>query len=209
MANESKDWAKFKAEHDTEEQEARDDVDSTDDDSDSKQANKTEKEPDIKGALEHPSYEDLEEQLFAAEQRAQENWDSAVRAKAELENVRRQSDRDVERAHKFGTAKLIESLIPVIDSLEQALQLAIQNNDTAMQEGLELTMKVFIDALSKHGVVQIDPVGEAFNPERHEAMSMQPSEDVDHNAVLTVFQKGYELNGRVIRPARVIVAKNK
>ncbi|WP_367605982.1 nucleotide exchange factor GrpE [Legionella sp. W05-934-2] len=203
MTNEPKDWAKFKAENEENEQtiDANKEDDSTQHDPNSK-----EREPTIRGALEHPDYEALEEKLFETEQRVQENWDAAIRAKAELENVRRQAERDVERAHKFGTSKLIESLLPVIDSLEQALQLAIENEDTAMQEGLELTMKVFLDALEKQGVVQIDPVGEVFNPERHEAISMQPSKDAEPNTVLNVFQKGYELNGRVIRAARVIVS---
>lgn len=208
MVNESKDWAKFKAEHDA------DSVESAEETEEQHVA----QEPELPetndtnhsgGALEHPSYEELEAQLLTIEQKSQENWEKAVRAKAELENVRRQAQRDVENAHKFGTSKLIESLIPVIDSLEQALTLAIQNDDQPMQEGLELTLKVFMDTLTKQGVVQIDPIGEIFNPERHEAMTMQPNKEVANNTVLTVFQKGYELNGRVIRAARVVVAQNK
>ena len=209
MTNESKDWAKFKAENDSEEQENNIEEEKLDNNSPVNEDSKSQEESHISGSLEHLSYEELEDKLFETEQRVQENWDAAIRAKAELENVRRQAERDVERAHKFGAAKLIESLIPVIDSLDQATQLAIQNEDKPMLEGLELTMKVFMDAMSKHGVVQIDPVGEVFNPEKHEAMSMQPSDDAEHNSVLTVFQKGYELNGRVIRAARVVVVKNK
>ncbi len=209
MTNESKNWAKFKAEHDKEEKKSKKTVEVKDDDSIENSASLDTEEPNVSGALEHPSYEELEEKLFETEQRVQENWDAAIRAKAELENARRQAERDIERAHKFGTSKLIDSLVPVIDSLEQAHQLALQQENSAMTEGLELTMKVFLDTLSKHGVIQIDPVGEVFNPEKHEAMTMQPSEDAEHNTVLTVFQKGYELNGRVIRPARVVVVKNK
>ena len=98
-------------------------------------------------------------------------------------------------------------MIPVVDSLEQALQLADKHGDTSMHEGLELTMKLFVDVLEKFGVQQLDPQGAIFDPQEHEAMSIQEVADVPPNSVLVVFQKGYKLNDRVIRPARVIVAK--
>ena len=158
-------------------------------------------------ALSHPSYLELEEKLTEAEQKAHENWEKSVRALAELDNVRRRAEKDVEKAHRYGLEKLIDSLLPVVDSLEQALQLAEQENNQAMHEGLELTMKLFLDVLAKHGVEQIDPTGEAFDPQLHEAMSMQETNDAAPNTVLTVIQKGYKLNDRVVRPARVIVAK--
>ena len=160
-------------------------------------------------ALDHPSYLALEEKLTLAEQKAHENWEKSVRAMAEVDNVRRRSEREVANAHRYGMEKLISSLLPVADSLEQALQLAEKNADTGMHEGLELTMKLFLDVLEKQDVQQLDPLGEAFDPQQHEAMSIQESADAPHNSILAVFQKGYKLNDRVIRPARVIVAKGK
>ncbi len=155
-------------------------------------------------ALDHPSYAALEEKLTLAEQQAHDNWEKSVRALAELDNVRRRAERDVANAHRYSLEKFGEALLPVMDSLEQALQLA--EADAAMREGLELTMKLFTDVLSKFDVTQINPLGEVFDPKLHEAMAMQASEDAAPNTVLMVFQKGYKLNDRVIRPARVIVA---
>ncbi|MCX7117676.1 MAG: nucleotide exchange factor GrpE [Legionellales bacterium] len=158
-------------------------------------------------ALGHPSYLELEEKLTDAEQQAHENWEKAVRAMAELDNVRRRSEREVASAHRYGLEKIIVSLIPVMDSLEQALQLADKHQDQGMHEGLELTMKLFLDVLKKYEVEQISPDGAVFDPSLHEAMTMQESAGVPSNTILTVFQKGYLLHDRVIRPARVIVAK--
>ena len=160
-------------------------------------------------ALEHPSYLAHEEKLTIAEQKAHENWEKSVRAMAELDNVRRRSEREVANAHRYGIEKLVNSLLPIIDSLEQALQLADKHKDSSMHEGLELTMKLFLDALGKYEVQQLNPEGEQFDPQQHEAMSMQESNEVPDNTILGVFQKGYMLNDRVIRPARVIVAKGK
>ena len=160
-------------------------------------------------ALDHPSYLDLEEKLTLAEQKAHENWEKSVRAMAELDNVRRRSEREVTNAHRYGLEKMISSLLPIIDSLEQALLLAEKNADTGMHEGLLLTMKLFLDVLEKFEVQQLDPQGAVFDPQQHEAMSIQESADAAPNSVLAVFQKGYKLNERVIRPARVIVAKAK
>jgi molecular chaperone GrpE len=158
-------------------------------------------------ALENPSYQALEEKLTRAEQLAHENWEKSIRAVAEVDNIRRRTEREVTNAHRYGLEKFVTSLIPVVDSLEQALQLAIQHGDDAMREGIQLTTKLMIDTLEKHGVKQLDPMGDAFDPQMHEAMSMQPSDTAEPNSVIAVFQKGYELNGRVIRPARVVVAK--
>lgn len=162
-------------------------------------------------ALEHPSYLALEEKLTQAEQKAHENWEKAVRAMAELDNIRRRAERDIENAHRYGQEKLIQSFLPVIDSLEQAIQLSEHKESKvgdSMREGLQLTLKLFLDALKKMNVEQINPEGIPFNPQEHEAMSMQEAPDLAPNTVLTVFQKGYKLNDRVIRPARVIVAKS-
>jgi molecular chaperone GrpE len=157
--------------------------------------------------LDHPSYAELEEKLTLSEQKALESKEKTTRAMAELENVRRRAELDIAGAHKYGLEKIIDRLLPVIDSLEQALQLAEKGDDSSMVEGLALTMKLFLDVLSKCRVEQIDPLGEIFNPQLHEAMSMQESTDSKQNTILVVFQKGYKLNDRVIRPARVIVAK--
>ncbi len=192
----NKDWKKFKEESDV--VDGRDDVLTTD------------SHEDGGNALEHLSYLELEEKLTLAEQQVHENWEKSVRAMAELENVRRRADREVTNAHRYSLEKLITSLLPVIDSLEQALQLADKSGDTSMHEGLDLTMKLFVDVLKKYDVQQLDPQGEAFDPQQHEAMSIQESTDVPPSTILSVFQKGYILSGdRVIRPARVIVSKTK
>lgn len=158
-------------------------------------------------SLEHLSYEEVSEKLTLAEQQAHENWEKSVRALAELDNVRRRAEREIDNAHRYGAEKLISSLLPVMDSLEQALQMAAKEEDAAMREGLELTMKLFLDALQKFDVQQLDPMGLPFNPQEHEAMTMQEVPDVAPNTVVAVFQKGYKLSDRVIRPARVIVSK--
>ena len=167
---------------------------------------KREKEPSTAG-LEHPSYPDLEEKLTLAEQKSHDNWEKLTRAMAELENVRRRAERDVANAHKFSLERFANQLLPVVDSLEQALQLADKVENKAMHEGLELTMKLFVDVLQKNQIEQINPDGEPFDPQQHEAMSMQAAPGVAAHTVLVVFQKGYKLHDRVIRPARVIVAK--
>jgi molecular chaperone GrpE len=162
---------------------------------------------DALSALNHPAYADLEQQLTAAEQKAHENWEKSVRAQAEVDNMRRRTDREVTNAHRYALEKFSTALLPVVDSLEHALELATKHGDDAMREGLELTMKVFVDTLEKNGVIQISPLGEVFNPQLHEAMTMQPVEGAQPNTISSVFQKGYLLNDRVIRPARVVVVK--
>ena len=158
----------------------------------------------------HPSYQELVDKLVHVEQKAQENWDKSMRAMAEADNIRRRAERDVESAHKFGLEKMVMQLLPVIDSLEQALHSVgdDSNEDIKnMKHGIELTIKMFTDALVKFNVAQLNPVGEIFDPKLHEAMSMQEDDKSKPNTVLMVFQKGYTLNDRVIRPARVVVAK--
>ena len=189
-----KDWKKFNEEHASEEVSADEDSPIDDEGQES--------------ALEHLTYAELEEKLTLAEQQAHENWEKSVRAIAELDNVRRRAEREVASAHRYGLEKLLNSLLPVVDSLEEALRLAELHADTGMHEGLELTMKLFLGVLTKFDVEQLDPQGELFDPQQHEAMSIQPSSDVPNNTVLVVFQKGYRLNDRIIRPARVIVSKS-
>lgn len=189
-----KDWKKFKEEHEA--PELMDGEHSPDGGTD-----------EAGNALEHLSYTELEEKLTLAEQHAHDNWEKSVRAMAELDNVRRRSEREIANAHRYGLEKLLSSLLPVVDSIEEALRLADLHADTAMHQGLELTMKLFLDVLAKYDVQQLDPQGEVFDPQQHEAMSMQTSADAANNTVLVVFQKGYKLSDRIIRPARVIVAK--
>jgi len=134
--------------------------------------------------------------------------DQLLRAAAEVENIKRRAAKDVENAHKFAVDKLIGELFVVVDSLEKAAETA---NSTlgaeAIAEGVELSMKLFVDALAKSGVEQIDPLGEPFDPQVHEAMTMVPNPDAEPNSVMDVMQKGYVLNGRLVRAAKVIVVK--
>ncbi len=158
--------------------------------------------------IEQPSYETLQTQLTEAEQKAQENWDKFTRSQAEMENLRRRTEKDLSNAHKYGQDKLLSALLPVIDSLERAIETS-QNEavQQAMVEGLELTLKLFLDTLDKHGVKQLNPQGEVFDPNFHQAISMQETQEVDAGCVLNVIQKGYKLHERVLRPALVVVAK--
>jgi molecular chaperone GrpE len=151
----------------------------------------------------------LQEQLKAAEDKAGNHWDELLRAKAELENTRRRLQRDVENAHKYAVEKFVQDLLPVIDSLEMGINAAneVDADIHKVKEGNELTLKMFNDCANKFGVEAIDPKGEVFNPEFHQAMAMQESNEQEPNTVLAVMQKGYLLNGRLVRPAMVVVAK--
>ncbi len=139
-----------------------------------------------------------------------EQHDMVLRAQAEVQNMRRRCEQDVEKAHKFALEKFGTELLPVMDNLERALQ-AVTNADDesvkALYEGVELTLKGFAETLIKNNIEQLDPQGEPFDPQQHEAMSIVENDDVEPNTVLTVVQKGYLLNGRVIRPAMVMVSK--
>lgn len=149
---------------------------------------------------------ELQSSLAAAESRAAESRDLYMRALAELENVRRRASRDVEQAHKYALERVAGDLIGVKDSLE--LGLGSGGSAEQLREGTEATLKLLTRAFEKAGLVEIAPLtGEPFNPELHEAMMMQPSGAQPPNTVLQVLQKGYQLNGRVVRPARVIVAR--
>ncbi|WP_440615369.1 nucleotide exchange factor GrpE [Cysteiniphilum sp. 6C5] len=135
--------------------------------------------------------------------------DKVLRAHAEMENIRRRAQKDVENAHKFALEKFANALLPVLDSMEKAAEVSAESEEAkAMAEGVDLTMKMLVDTLEKFGVTQLDPHGEVFDPNKHEAMAMSPNPEMDDNMVMNVFQKGYELNNRVIRPARVLVVKN-
>lgn len=169
-------------------------------------------ESSVEGELLQPDAVDvaeLEQQLAAANERAQGEKDNALRALAEMENLRRRSAQDVEKARKFALEKFASDLLPVIDSLERALEHTDKDNADfkAVYEGVELTLKSMLNTIEKYGVLQIDPQGAPFDPNKHEAMSMVESTDVPPNSVVAVMMKGYELNGRVLRPAMVMVAK--
>lgn len=135
--------------------------------------------------------------------------DQLLRRAAEFENVKRRSARDVENAHKFGAEKLISDLLPVVDSLEKALELASETQGAeAMTEGINLSVKMFLDALEKNGLSVIDPLGEPFDPSLQEALAAVPNEDAEPNTVMEVIQKGYSLNDRLVRAAKVVVVKD-
>ncbi len=160
--------------------------------------------------------QELADRLAAATATIEELKDQALRARAEVENVRRRASRDVENAHKYALEKLAGKLLPVLDSLEKAIatgaaeDLAADAADAAGQarlEGVELSLKLFLGVLSEVGIVQIDPLGEPFDPQYHEAMALLENPAAEPNSVLEVMQKGYALNGRLVRPAMVVVSK--
>ncbi len=155
-----------------------------------------------------PSIEELSEALAQAEQKAESHWNDLLRARAELDNVRKRAERDVANAHKYALERLIAELLPVKDSLELGLAASDQPiNVEGLREGIELTLKMFNSVLEKHGVSVIEAQGERFNPELHQAMTLQESREAEAGTVLRVVQKGYLLNDRLIRPAMVVVAK--
>lgn len=131
-----------------------------------------------------------------------------LRAAAELDNIRKRAARDVEQAHRFALEKFVQELLPAVDSLEQAAANAGKADAASLAAGQEATLKLLQKALEKFAVVMLDPQGEPFDPQRHEAMAMQPSTTAEPDSVLQVVQRGYELNGRLLRPARVIVARS-
>ena len=152
-------------------------------------------------------FEKLQQKIERVERDANEQKDRALYAMAELENVKQRAKKDVQNAHAFALEKFVNALLPIIDSLDQGLQMEVNEASEAMHEGMALTRKMFIETLGKFGVVCVYPEGEPFDPHLHEAMTMQPSDEVESDHVITVFQAGYVLNDRVVRPARVIVAK--
>ena len=144
--------------------------------------------------------------LAALQAKADENWDRYLRAAAELENVRKRAAREVENAHKFALERFATDMLSVCDSLEMALAAEEDASIESLKAGSEATLKQLVAVMQRFGVEEVDPEGEPFDPMVHEAMTMQPSPDVEPGTVLTVFQKGYLLNGRLLRPARVVVA---
>jgi molecular chaperone GrpE len=166
--------------------------------------------------LDHPDYKQLVDKLTASEIKANDYWNTMLRAKAELENVARRAERDIANAHKYALEKFVWELLTVLDSLEQGLNSckeAISKNQEnnsiliSMCNGMELTLNMFLGVCKKFHVEQISPLGNEFNPELHQAISTLQDQNSKSNTIVQVLQKGYLLNGRLIRPALVVVAK--
>ena len=156
------------------------------------------------------SLEQALEKIEEAELAADKAKDDALRVQAEMQNLRRRTEQDVEKAHKYGQEKFSIELLSVMDNLERALDAASQHDDEtvkAIYDGVNLTLKSFMDCFSKFNIEVIDPLGEPFDPQKHQAMSIQESPEAEPNTVISVLQKGYTLHGRVIRPAMVMVSK--
>ena len=151
----------------------------------------------------------VEQQLEQAQATIKDYWDQMMRLRAEMENNRKRAERDVENAHKYSLKNFAEALLPVVDSMEMGMNAAEAENASleSIREGSELTMNMFIQVLEKQGLTQIDPMGEKFDPEQHQAISMVEDEKAESNTVINVMQKGFLLNERLVRPAMVIVAK--
>ena len=156
--------------------------------------------------------EKLAKELQEAKDKAQENWDLLLRTKAEIENVRRRTKLDIEKAHKYSVEGLAKELLHVVDSLEKGLEVSVTEENeqvNSIMQGVKLTYKLLIDTLAKFSIDEINPVGEAFDPTKHEALSMQESDEIEPNNILLVVQKGFSIYERILRPAKVIVAKPK
>jgi len=169
---------------------------------------------DVAEPAQEPPGEDSEspEQLFAlledARAKANDNWDQLLRARAEIENLTRRHSNELEKAHKFALDGFVRELLQVRDSLELGHDAAQEEQASVdkLREGTELTLKLLKDVMGKFGVEELNPEGEPFNPDFHQAMTMAPRADVPPNTVVSVVQKGYLLNGRLVRPALVIVS---
>lgn len=160
-------------------------------------------------AAEAPSDADLRLMLEDARSKADDHWDQLMRTRAEMDNLRKRQERELENAHKYALERFVGELLPVMDSMELGLNAALDEsaNVEKLREGTELTLKLLSGVMEKFDVVQINPEGEPFNPELHQAMTMQPRDDVPPNTVVAVVQKGYTLNGRLVRPAMVMVSQ--
>lgn len=161
--------------------------------------------------LEHPSYIELQTKLTEAEEKATQNWERVLRMQADVDNAQRRSERDIANAHKFALEKFVMELLPVVDNLERALEHHGEEGEgsgaATILEGVNMTLKSLTDAMEKFGVQQINPELQPFNPEFHQAVATQPDPSVKPGLVISVMQKGYTLNGRLVRPALVVVSK--
>jgi len=169
---------------------------------------RTEQGADVPGVATPPGggAGEAPESVAAAQSKAQENWNSYMRAVAELDNYRKRAEREVDQARKYAIERFAQELLPVGDALEAGMRSGAAN-PTALLEGAQATLKELNRAFDKAGIKLIDPTGQPFDPNWHEAMVAQESRDVPPNTVISVIQKGYSLNGRLLRPARVIVSK--
>jgi molecular chaperone GrpE len=158
-------------------------------------------------AVQHDPAAEAAKGLAAAEAKAQENWNSYVRAAAELDNYRKRMERELDQARKYAIERFAQEVLTVADALEAGIRAGAENPGPALLEGAQATLKELNKAFDKSGIKVIDPKGQPFDPNWHEAMVAQESAEVPPNTVLTVIQKGYSLNGRLLRPARVIVSK--
>lgn len=147
----------------------------------------------------------LQQELEASQAKAKEHWEMYLRGQAEADNQRRRYEKQVEDTHKFAVQRFAEALLPVADSLEMGLQ--AQGDADSLRQGMELTLKQFESVMEKFKMEAVNPLGQPFNPEQHQAVGMQPHPDYDNNTVSLVMQKGYTLSGRTIRPAMVMVSK--
>ncbi|MDD1795949.1 nucleotide exchange factor GrpE [Enterovibrio sp. ZSDZ42] len=152
---------------------------------------------------------ELEAALEASEEKVKEQQDSVLRARADIENMRRRTEQEIDKARKFALERFANELLPVIDNMERAVEMADKQDEAIkpMLEGVELTLQTMKSSVEKFGLKELNPHGEPFNPEFHQAMSIQESAEHAPNTVMLVMQKGYELNGRVVRPAMVMVSK--
>ncbi len=159
--------------------------------------------------MEITSVEDMARQLAETRLREQDYWDRLVRAQAEFDNYKKRVEKDLQNAHKYALERFARELLAVIDSLELGIQAsnASQPEVEKLREGMELTLRQLTAAFEKFGIQVIDPLGDRFNPDLHQAMAAQPADDVEPNTVIKVFQKGYSLNDRLLRPAMVIIAQ--
>jgi molecular chaperone GrpE len=151
--------------------------------------------------------ERIQQALAQAEEQAKNHWEQYLRAVADVENVRKRAQKDIEAAHRFGIDKMAAELLPVRDSLELAVENADKADAQQLAAGSQATLKLLEKCFDKLNIKELNPLGEPFDPSKHEAMLAQPSATAEPNSVLQVVQRGYELNGRLLRPARVIVAK--
>ncbi|PAJ74376.1 nucleotide exchange factor GrpE [Pseudoalteromonas sp. NBT06-2] len=165
--------------------------------------------PEAEIAVLYAELEEAKQTIANQNENLANQKDSVVRAAAEVDNARRRAALDIEKAHKFALEKFVNELLPVVDNLDRAIEFADKENEALkpLIEGIDMTSKSFVDAVKKFGVEVVDPQGETFNPEFHQAMSLQPSADVAPNTVIAVMQKGYTLSGRLLRPAMVMVSK--
>ncbi|MEN8175653.1 MAG: nucleotide exchange factor GrpE [Pseudomonadota bacterium] len=173
----------------------------------------TESEEESAAAVEEeaaPTVEELQLLLEDARTKADDHWNQVMRGRAEVDNLRKRQQRELENAHKYALDNFVSELLQVWDSLELGVTAAHGEGASVekLREGSELTLKLLTDVMGKFGVEQVNPVGEPFNPDRHQAISTEPAEGQDPNTVVTVVQRGYVLNGRLVRPALVTVSPN-